>query len=602
MNIDKLLQKKNITGEEVGKAVIASLCYTYKSMLQGKGEKTLFSNADLQRMLRNVETREDITAYNRYVAFNRFIIRVNPISIAHEQFLDNIIQKLVGILGNANTSENYLEQISNMPAIMTQKQFNELAEKRKEEYFKDDDGQEGYYNLFNLLEDAITTLVNDTINNPKKKSPVKEILKKYQQEPVTDERILNNYNKVMGNGYYILADSGIRSDEVTAEEWQELLKTDKMRDILEDDKNSYIMQSVLNREHAIFNGMSEQEADTEQHNKNIANGLFKRAIWHYYEEPPKDLTKYDIISTGDLLEYYPSLEAVYINEDNAELELAEQAKAFCTEFKELVEAVIADLDKNFFKQMLADIMSEDNASSKDIAYKKSIFSETPFERWLTTLVKRRSLYNMGFYGMDFINEDSYILDGCGYFKGVAILREDCERFNYNVDENGHYKQPEAFNIMGVTIGLEQFTEENPNYIEAYESIENDLKTVEEYIYYLQGLNVAFDLAIDYTGLEELAIFKTNVDNYRERIEALSNLAMMLYNKISKGCYQSEEKKQAKLDIVKTVFRPIKTNYEIPQENIVKAKAMVQNQLKAFAIDDGVFEGLLTRLDRGLYDE
>lgn len=602
MNINKLLQKKKITGEEVGKAVIASLCYTYKSMLQGKGEQTLFSNADLQRMLKSVDTREDITAYNRYIAFNRFIIRINPIVIAHEQFLDAVIHKLLGILGNANTNEDYLEQIAQMPTIMTQKQFNELAESRKEEYFKDDNGQEGYYNLFNILEYAITTLVNDYIANPKKKSPVKDILKKYQREPVTDERILAKYNEVMGNGYYTLADSGIRSDEVTAEEWQKLIKTDKMKELLEDAKSDYIMNRILNREHAIFNGMSEKEAEAEQNAEDIANGLFKRVIWHYYEEPPKDLSKYDILSTGDLFEYYPSIVGEYKNEDNAEAELAEQAKAFCTEFKEIVETVIADLDKNFFKQMLADIMSEDNVSSKDIAYKKSIFSETPFERWLTTLVKRRSLYNMGFYGMGFIDEDSYILDGNGFFKGVAILREGCERFNFNLDENGYYKQPEVYNLMGVSIGLEQFTEENPDYIEAYEKIEKDLNTVEEYIYYLQGINVAFDMAIDYTGIEELALFKTNVESFKARTEAINNLVVMLYNKIAKSNYQSEEKKQTKLEVIKNVFRPIKTDYEIPQENIEKAKAMIQDQLKAFATDNGVFEGLLTTLDRGLYDE
>ena len=110
------------------------------------------------------------------------------------------------------------------------------------------------------------------------------------------------------------------------------------------------------------------------------------------------------------------------------------------------------------------------------------------------------------------------------------------------------------------------------------------------------------MAIDYTGIEELYLFKTNIESFKARTEAINNLVVMLYKNIAKSYYQSEEKKQAKLDVIKSVFRPIKTDYEIPQENVEKAKAMIQDQLKAFATDNGVFEGLLTTLDRGLYDE
>lgn len=86
------------------------------------------------------------------------------------------------------------------------------------------------------------------------------------------------------------------------------------------------------------------------------------------------------------------------------------------------------------------------------------------------------------------------------------------------------------------------------------------------------------------------------------LQAINDFTVMLYNQIAKSNYQSEEKKAKKREVIKGVFRPIKTNYEIPQKNVAKAKAMVQDQLKAFATDNGVFEGLLTTLDRGLYDE
>ena len=603
MNINKLLQKKKLTGEEIGKAVIASLCYTYKSILTGKGQQTLFSDADLKKMMESIKTNADVTAYNSYIDFNRFIIKQNAVMIAKEECIEVTIQKLMGIIGTAGAVEDMYNQLSKQPVILTQKQYNDLAEKKRNDFFLDDNRKEGYYSLFNILDDAINYLVTETINNPNFDSPIREVLEKYQHEPVIDERILTKYNEVMGNGYYTLVDSGIRSDEVSEREWQELLINKEMRKVLYDTEDSYLVERILQKKQAIYNGATEEEAEAELTKHDIKNGLFKRVTWHYYEEPPKDLTKYDILSIGDLFEYYPVLQGM-VELQSYDKEMLEQLQAYYKEFEELVSVVMADLDNKYFKAMLEDINNSNACYTEGLTFANGIFTEVPFERWIDILIKRRSLYNMGFYGYKFLNENTYILDTVSNFgMGVAILQEgDSFVDRINIDENGYYKKPEIYSTFSAVYGLERFTEDNPNYIEEYEAVERDRENVEEFLYYLKGMNKVFDIAISYTGIEELAIFKANVKKIEERLEAMQSLAVIIYSKIKCGTGQDEKKKQAKLTALKEVFKPVKTDYEPPQENVERAKNLITNQLQAFAKDNGELESLLMNLDRGLYNE
>ena len=64
MNIDKLLKKRGWTGEEVGKALIASLLNDIR--YQGQEHELLFTQADFDKMESSLSTDRDYLASGVY--------------------------------------------------------------------------------------------------------------------------------------------------------------------------------------------------------------------------------------------------------------------------------------------------------------------------------------------------------------------------------------------------------------------------------------------------------------------------------------------------------------------------------------------------------
>ena len=63
-DIKRLLNKKGWTGEEVGKALIASMLNDIKN--QGKPYQPLFTQADFEKMESSLSTERDYLAYGVY--------------------------------------------------------------------------------------------------------------------------------------------------------------------------------------------------------------------------------------------------------------------------------------------------------------------------------------------------------------------------------------------------------------------------------------------------------------------------------------------------------------------------------------------------------
>ena len=327
-------------------------------------------------------------------------------------------------------AEDVYRYVEQLPAIMTQKQFDELKAERVEAYFKDaEDGDELQSNIFNLVERAIAYYLRKLQKEPQKPNPLKAIRKKYVSQPVKSKLILSRYNEITGEGYYTLAD-GRRSDEMTSEEWQAALTTSLMEKTLaemraEDGRGneltrSLAQQRLIERARVIYNCGTEEDADKAQEETDYQRGLAVPCQWHYYEDPPKDLTKWDIIEQELLLELYPadidgSGDAYTESNFNASMQ------DFFTEFKELATAMLADMDKNYF--------SGDEIKA----------AELPLEEWGTTHISWRRLYELDFYGeRGEAESDIQLFNGNkrALLNGIAILRPSDLRESRRIDESG----------------------------------------------------------------------------------------------------------------------------------------------------------------------
>ena len=552
LNIDKLLKKKGWTGSELGRLQIVTTLKGLQTFIDGEEHpEEIVSHADIRKMLDTLDPVEG-AVYNGYIALHEWFRVTFPGAAAAEQAAHLNYAKFRELITIASITEDIYLYISELPAIMTQKQYDDLVASRKQEILHPD-GEPIGFNLFNLLEQAILYEVKQTDNNPRKKTLLKPLKKKLEKELVTDQRILSRYNEVMGEGYYTLED-GRRSDQMSREEWQEATG------ILLDNLSSIEKQVILERRYFdknsfIYSGMTDQEADEAQTEKDIKLGLHKRCTWHYYEEPPADLTKWEVLQIGDLFNWYRSLESVCYDGKSYEESVLEDIEAFKKEFPELVETVLKDMEQ----------------------YIKGA-SSIPNEEWVNTVYEWEDLYKADFYGFrkDYVDNDASIFDGNrrALFNGVAILRSsDIINQSTRIDkETGYYKPPEIMG-MGKRYGLEAYFTDNENYAENVEALEITRKQLLDNLYFMNGWNTSLDLIAKAFDLEEIKVGKLRLEHLKGMIEAYNALVKSLYREIKEMDYPDKELQKKKLEVLRDVLCPIDIDrIKIPKEQIEKAKA------------------------------
>lgn len=564
LNIDKLLKKKGWTGSELGRLEVITTLQGYSQAKQGKEPQPAVSRSDFQKMLSTIQDPIEESIYNGYIAIHKWLADKATLALAHEQQAQLQYNKLVQVLSNAITAEDIYKYISELPVIMTEKQYKDLVESRKKEILHPD-GEDIGFNIFNMLEQALMYYINLIHKDPRKKNVLKPLKKTLEQELVTDPKILSRYNKVMENGYYELED-GTRSDEVTDEEWQELLK-DIWRDLvsrqdIKEDTEAYNVAIHILEKQSItetinfYNGTT--ASDHARHVNDIKNEIASKVTWHYYNEIPEDLNKWEILEAGDLFEYYPILKG-----EGTDEEQISDVEDFEKEFPEVVKALLSDMER----------------------YVKGI-SSIPTEKWLDTVYMWEDLYNLDFYGFktDFVESDTMIFDGNyrAIFNGITILKpSDLLNKSPRIDpDTGYYSAPDIGKSLSV-ISLEAYFTDNENYSDNVENIEDARQTMLESIYFLNGFNLALDLIANQFNLEEIQVAKVTANGLLQRIEAFNTLLDILYKRIQNIVYEDKELQEKKLRVLKDIFYPIDTNVlSIPDGNIEKVKSNMKD-FKAF---------------------
>ena len=565
LNIDKLLKKKGWTGSELGRLQIVTTLKAFQKVEAGELDpESVVDRKDIRKMLDTLEDPVEIAIYRGYIGIHEWFRLTYSTAAAHEQAAQLNYAKFSELITIASISEDIYEYISELPAIMTQKQYEDLVTSRKKEILHPD-GEEIGFNLFNLLEQAILHEVKQTEKNPRKKTLLKALKKKLEKELVTDQHILSRYNEVSGyDGYYTLPD-GRRSDQMTNEEWSAAV-AEFMEEPTPEERQEYIKKRFLAKNDFVYSGMDELEADQKAEEIATEGATNSPIEWHYYEAPPADLNKWEILQYYDLFEWYRSLEGECYEGKSYEESLLEDIEAFKKEFPELVEIILKDMER----------------------YIKGV-SSIPSEEWVNNVFSWEDLYNLDFYGFrkDYVDNDTAIFDGNrrALFNGVAILKPSkFVRSFLSIDkETGYYKPPEI-KTSASEIGLEAYFTENEEYAEYVEALEGTRTQLLTSYYFMLGWNTALDLIAKAFDLEEILVGKMRLETLKKRIEGYNVLVKDLYRRIKEMDCPDKELQEKKLEVLKDILCPISLDkMKIPKEQLEKAKADMEG-FKAF-LDD-----------------
>lgn len=565
-DIKKLINKKGWTGKELGQIELTNLCHNFKRQLEGKPYKPLVSRAEFRKMLATLQDPIQGKAYNEYVSVHEWLTMTYNIASAQEQQAQGNFKTLLHRISVAQALESTYRYVDELPIIMTEKQYNDYVSEREAELIADHD-----FNLFNLFEIALYCLMGELKAHPEADNPLKELQPQLEQELVTDPIILSRYNEVAGWGYYTIDETGERSDQMTPQEWKERITPPELREEIKlenatGELASRVYKRIDEKARATYNGATEEELEAIDNKYR----LVPACTFHYYDNPPEDLDKWEILESGELYNYYTSLESLDHNgeeltADNYETAVTEDIEAFKKEFPTVFKAVIADMEKYIGKG-----------------------AKTPVKKWANTLYSWEDLRDKKYYNFYETFVKDMVFDGNkrAIFNGVAILKEGAYN-KHTIDKQGYYKTPDI--LAGLfDLSLNSFFTGAKDYADNVEEMEKAREVTLDSYYYMLGFNRIMELIADYYEVPQLEVFKFNTDVFKDRMDAFNGLVASLYKEIKDRDYIDKEEQEKKLEVLKDVFYPLVCDYNTPQTNIDKALDLFKSK-EAFIGND------LTRL-------
>lgn len=572
VTIKSILKKNTWTGEEVGRALILNLIYTWKEQLAGHGRlRSLFAPGQFGMMVDSLQGL-DIDIYNNYVGLNNWIITNKTQANGYYLQAEAGIKKLFGILTTATAGENVYKYIEKIPVIVTETQYERLTAEGRERAFK----SWADVDLLSLLWDAIDYHTNELDDKPNAKNPLHTIKKKYESAPVKSKSFISAYNDLMENGYWQLED-GTRSDKVTGLEWLIASLKPEYRERVQgllqgnddEQESSFVSEEMQELMRILAEGMYKEdsaEAGLTQQGKTDHEIEAKlEEIGSEYLQPKKWIT-------SEKAEGFTKWELIY--------NYSVPMKFFCTEADKkeklaIIKDFIADCPE-LIKAMLTDITKK---TGRDVTKLKP-------EQWLTTCWKIKELYEKDIYGYkQFVDSTTNAFDGDerASYAGVAVIKEAGSAMRRS--PSGDYIAPEITNpLTGTAIGLEQYLDSNPAHEKNIKNLEECIDNIEQGYRCVLIYDTACEMIARYTKLKEFVIFKQGAEQIAEEIKAINAFVPMLYVSISETNYSDKENQRQKLEVLREHFKPIDTSkLGINQADYDKAwKLLNKDYMEVFA--------------------
>lgn len=385
-SIASLLKKKSWSGKDVGRILLASAANDIKN--QGKQSyKPLITQEEYAAIENSLTTERDFRIYGCYKdIYNSLIDTYDKIRADYQQFYHGYYRHLNSFM-QCHNSDRAMIKATDYPLIMTQSQHNRLKAKSIE---KLRDCTESFHEI-------VLYTVGYFISNPSKApESIRATIEATKEQQVTNQRILSTYNEENKLGYYQLPD-GRRSDEMNADEWRESVRklyisthtlTKKGNPATETEIREYYKDLHTAKAYKLFyegiegikaigesitgaNGMDWIDAAEETRlmraledmlgdkwereqariekaeaptnplilliNTLIDHTQAYSIIWHTYDNPPEDLTKYDILLT--CLSRYSNNRADDVGDK-------QQHKEFKADYPDLYRAVVAYIENS----------------------------------------------------------------------------------------------------------------------------------------------------------------------------------------------------------------------------------------------------------------
>lgn len=207
--LSKLLKKKKLTGEEVGKIILLDLVNSYK------GQPTL-TQAERDAYVDALVESKDIKAYNDYLQIYRFITAFAVDFESQERAYAVVrLEFMRHVMKLSDAEQNYF-RLALQPRILTRRDYEQALKEAKESV------SSWTYSLYNLVEYELRQAI-EAYNN-KEKTPYKRYFDAYKKEQASKNAI-EGYRAT----YYQSKDNPTKDKDLT-----KLVMLDKYLEIYND--------------------------------------------------------------------------------------------------------------------------------------------------------------------------------------------------------------------------------------------------------------------------------------------------------------------------------------------------------------------------------
>lgn len=407
--IGAITAKGKLTGDEVGRLFVREYARVIKAIQEDKEPpKDMFTDAEKQGMVNQLDNNEEIGVYNTYVGINHFLQKMVMVYMSEYDQIKTLYPLLPRLIDEAKHQQAVALLNNDAPLILTQKQYDALkAKDLKEKLAQNTTLASVIFTVMQYGIQAFKDKVKDAPNLPD--------LEAYQKQPLTNPRFIENYWEENGNGYYVTPD-GKTSREMGDVAW--------LREV--------------NKWHKV-------EEETGQ----------RQLKWVEDRHAPKDATKYDI------LEYFEH----FFNLDRPTLADLETVKA---DYPDLYKWAITLLKGNKeFKALKFDLdkIKEADYPTTTVTHQALYDSNLPFYRGYFKTFRPNEGQFIAVIPEEQTRKASYWLDDQGNYR---YKREKWERQTLTVTLPGFlaklqthlkslYRIREAYKILGERLGEESIT-------------------------------------------------------------------------------------------------------------------------------------------------
>lgn len=570
-SIKTLLSKKGWTGKEVGKALLTNLAHDIKN--KGTQYEPLFSQTDLDRMIESLNTEAQYTAFKVYSKVYEAVVEsFNKNQASIQQFYNGYYRYLLHLKG-AMDADRALQNMEQYPMIMTKRQYDRLkqAQARKKRAYK--------ASFRDLIFDLLQYFMETPQDAPES---IREAIAQTRNERVRNKRILADYNQDMGEGYFVLKD-GRRSDEMTPEQWDAALSEVFMQNhtlilngepATEAETELYYNQDRYVRAcRILFSGEEgikaayKAETGTDLHGgvDDITHGLeaivegrepapwvadtinlllhahMERPTWHYNDQPPADLTKYDILQS--LLEKYNGSAVDSVGEREQFKEFQRDYPAVYASLKAFIEAKVPAAQGLKASQFFKSIVTWGELADIPLPCYESM-----------VLVKDREIAEQ-FYAEEDTTRDLQARRRIAYH-GIAILSDEQ---GSQVDDSGDYRPPESPYDALYNLDKIAADEAETAMIQGYLSI-----LVVPALRYIFAFNAFVDIIASVYDAGIITAAKEPMTYQCQQIDALNDLIYLFYQR----AYGTDAEKQRKRALIREIFSPLDVESLKPSQDAI----------------------------------